>query len=979
MRSNGPHDGALTPRLKSSPRGSSRPRDAATVTTDVSSRSSTSSSAVVIDDRGGSSNSSLITIGGSGDSSLSVSVRPSAGLAGVTRHASEASVELQVREGGDDIRPGIDGVTRSADEDRFRERERGEREEWGERGEEDVRPAIELPEKHGLVFGERHTVGLSERHGSSAYSSARETDSEIDEASDGGRGRAGERRAGRVRERRVERSKSGDGIGAQNWLAAADGAAGAAASGGSVTGGAMTGAGGGSVKASVGWGGVRVRVWCDPRSLWPVARVLALLLLWYTFSTALSLYNKMLIGQQHGRFPAPLLLTAFHFAQQALMASALLHSAFPSALPPLPLSSRDYCLRVIPTAVATAVDIALSNQSLAYITLTFYTMSCMNHTFCPYHSLPSKSSLTTPSLPSPPLPLPPFQILPYHSLPSKSSLTTPSLPNPPLPLPPFQVLHYHSLPCKSSLATNPPSPPPATDTRIQSACPSPSLLLSFPLTPLPIPVPMLLFSPTTPHGSASPARPCSCCSSPSSSGLLSNAISLLHGPRPCVPAALPLRLIHSTHNVLPVSPCCAAHAMPPCHPMSRPHHGRQVGAHQLSSHRRYDGDLRGGALHRPPSHWRYDGHLCQRALHSHDGHHSGRARQSGGGGIIPPVGIRTRHAVCHGIGPAMGAHSSATAAHPLFFQKDRLGLSRPLVSLAYLTPPMAVTCGLFSLALEPLASLPTSPYFSPPSQLAPTMLLLLLGGVLAFLMIMSEFLLILHTSAVTFSVAGTVKEGATILVSHLVFSDRFTRVNLVGVLIIMIGVSLFNLHRLSRPPRIQRGAAPLTPTTPSAAITSTSVPTTPNASPLHQPQSHHQPYLHPPPLWSSSSSATRLPSRSPRSHPPSLHLSSPPSAASSAPRPSAAAPASVSTSSSAISSPDSSTINSINSSTNSSTNSHNNNNRSSTGGSGSRGESSAVGVNSPVLRVVCEEERKEEEGQEAQPLLLDGSSDHIRS
>ncbi|CAI7786599.1 unnamed protein product [Closterium sp. NIES-54] len=758
MRSNGPHDGALTPRLKSSPRGSSRPRDAATVTTDVSSRSSTSSSAVVIDDRGGSSNSSLITIGGSGDSSLSVSVRPSAGLAGVTRHASEASVELQVREGGDDIRPGIDGVTRSADEDRFRERERGEREEWGERGEEDVRPAIELPEKHGLVFGERHTVGLSERHGSSAYSSARETDSEIDEASDGGRGRAGERRAGRVRERRVERSKSGDGIGAQNWLAAADGAAGAAASGGSVTGGAMTGAGGGSVKASVGWGGVRVRVWCDPRSLWPVARVLALLLLWYTFSTALSLYNKMLIGQQHGRFPAPLLLTAFHFAQQALMASALLHSAFPSALPPLPLSSRDYCLRVIPTAVATAVDIALSNQSLAYITLTFYTM------------------------------------------------------------------------CKSS---------------------APMFLLLF---------------------------------------------AFIFRLEPISFRLIGVMMVISVGVLFTV-------------------------AGEASFH------LWGFVL------------VMLSAMAS---------------------GLRW-------------------VLIQVLLQKDRLGLSRPLVSLAYLTPPMAVTCGLFSLALEPLASLPTSPYFSPPSQLAPTMLLLLLGGVLAFLMIMSEFLLILHTSAVTFSVAGTVKEGATILVSHLVFSDRFTRVNLVGVLIIMIGVSLFNLHRLSRPPRIQRGAAPLTPTTPSAAITSTSVPTTPNASPLHQPQSHHQPYLHPPPLWSSSSSATRLPSRSPRSHPPSLHLSSPPSAASSAPRPSAAAPASVSTSSSAISSPDSSTINSINSSTNSSTNSHNNNNRSSTGGSGSRGESSAVGVNSPVLRVVCEEERKEEEGQEAQPLLLDGSSDHIRS
>ncbi|CAI5507253.1 unnamed protein product [Closterium sp. Naga37s-1] len=602
MRSNGPHDGALTPRLKSSPRSSSRPRDTATVASDVSSRASSSSSAVVIDDRGGSSNNSLITIGDSGDSSVSVTVKTSAGLAGVTRHASEASVELQVRDGGNDVRPEIDGVSRSGDEDGLSERGRGEGREGGE---EDVRPLIELPERHGLGFGERHAVGLSERHGGSAYSSARETDSEIDEASDGGRGRAGERRAGRVRERRVERSRSGDGMAAKNWLPAAVGAASGATAGGSITGGAVTGVGGGSsgsVRASVGWGGVRVRVWCDPRSLWPVARVLTLLLLWYTFSTALSLYNKMLIGQQHGRFPAPLLLTAFHFAQQAVMASALLHSAFPSALPPLPLSSRDYCLRVIPTAVATAVDIALSNQSLAYITLTFYTM------------------------------------------------------------------------CKSS---------------------APMFLLLF---------------------------------------------------------AFIFRL--------------------------EPISFRLIGVMMVISV---------GVLFTV----------------------AGEASFHLGGFVLVMLSAM--------------ASGLRWVLIQVLLQKDRLGLSSPLVSLAYITPPMAVTCGLFSLALEPLASLPTSPYFSPPSHLAPTMLLLLLGGVLAFLMIMSEFLLILHTSAVTFSVAGTVKEGATILVSHLVFSDRFTRVNLVGVLIIMIGVSLFNLHRLSRPPRTHRGgSAPLTPTTPSAALTPTS-------------------------------------------------------------------------------------------------------------------------------------------------------------
>ncbi|CAI5999603.1 unnamed protein product [Closterium sp. NIES-64] len=610
MRSNGPHDGALTPRLKSSPRGSSRPRDTVTGASVVSSRTSTNSSAVVIDERGGSSDSSLINVGDSGDSSVSVSVRPSAGLAGVTRHAGEALVELQVREGGDAVKPEIDGVSCSAHDDSLRERGGGEGEVGGE---EDVRPLIELPERHGLGFGERHVVGLSERHGSSAYSSARETDSEIDEASDGGRGRAGERRAGRVRERRVERSRSGEEMGARNWLAAAVGAASGATAAGSVTGGAMTDL-------------IPFFLHCFSSSS-SVSRPEGHLSSLLPPPPTPIRYNKMLIGQQHGRFPAPLLLTAFHFAQQALMASALLHSAFPSALPPLPLSSRDYCLR----AVATAVDIALSNQSLAYITLTFYTM--VRHT----HPL---------AFPSP-------CVAPTHS-------------------PPHSPVHA---PCKSS---------------------APMFLLLF---------------------------------------------AFIFRLEPISFRLIGVMMVISVGVLFTV-------------------------AGEASFH------LWGFVL------------VMLSAMAS---------------------GLRW-------------------VLIQVLLQKDRLGLSSPLVSLAYITPPMAVTCGLFSLALEPLASLPSSSYFSPPSHLAPTMLLLLLGGVLAFLMvnlrqfaaaarlrplcslipaaaalhalqIMSEFLLILHTSAVTFSVAGTVKEGATILVSHLVFSDRFTRVNLVGVLIIMVGVSLFNLHR----------------------------------------------------------------------------------------------------------------------------------------------------------------------------------------
>ena len=52
---------------------------------------------------------------------------------------------------------------------------------------------------------------------------------------------------------------------------------------------------------------------------------LSLILLWYAFSTCLSLYNRTLLGHGHGvqgkgAFPAPLLMTALQFCVQIALA-----------------------------------------------------------------------------------------------------------------------------------------------------------------------------------------------------------------------------------------------------------------------------------------------------------------------------------------------------------------------------------------------------------------------------------------------------------------------------------------------------------------------------------------------------------------------------------------------------------------------------------------------------------------------------------
>ncbi|KAK9828533.1 hypothetical protein WJX72_000627 [[Myrmecia] bisecta] len=106
---------------------------------------------------------------------------------------------------------------------------------------------------------------------------------------------------------------------------------------------------------------------------------LALICTWYFFSTLLSLWNRSLLGQNHGffgkgPFPAPLLMTSLQFAAQVLMAKLVLRLGLSKRLSKEELSWEQYCKQVLPNGISTGLDIGLSNFSLSLITLSFYTM-----------------------------------------------------------------------------------------------------------------------------------------------------------------------------------------------------------------------------------------------------------------------------------------------------------------------------------------------------------------------------------------------------------------------------------------------------------------------------------------------------------------------------------------------------------------------------------------------------------------------------
>ncbi|TVU35111.1 hypothetical protein EJB05_16982 [Eragrostis curvula] len=138
---------------------------------------------------------------------------------------------------------------------------------------------------------------------------------------------------------------------------------------------ASGGHGGGSLPMDIEAGTAGPRSDDLPISPWLVAKIIALIASWYTLSTCLTLYNKEMLGKHMWKFPAPFLMNTVHFTMQAVASWAIVwFQQRGQERGTSKMSWKDYFVRVIPTAVATALDINLSNISLVFITVTFATM-----------------------------------------------------------------------------------------------------------------------------------------------------------------------------------------------------------------------------------------------------------------------------------------------------------------------------------------------------------------------------------------------------------------------------------------------------------------------------------------------------------------------------------------------------------------------------------------------------------------------------
>ncbi|KAJ2486885.1 hypothetical protein IWW37_005455 [Coemansia sp. RSA 2050] len=125
--------------------------------------------------------------------------------------------------------------------------------------------------------------------------------------------------------------------------------------------------------------------------------------------------------------------------------------------------------------------------------------------------------------------------------------------------------------------------------------------------------------------------------------------------------------------------------------------------------------------------------------------------------------------------------------------QTRFGMNNPIATMSKLTPVIGTCMLVFSLILEdPFTEISRNKNLDTTHGTVLIVFLMMLGGFLAFAMVLSEFFLISHTSVVTLSVVGMLKEVMMFGVAHLVFGDTMTLVNLCGVLIALFGIGMYN-------------------------------------------------------------------------------------------------------------------------------------------------------------------------------------------
>ncbi|CCH43985.1 putative transporter [Wickerhamomyces ciferrii] len=126
--------------------------------------------------------------------------------------------------------------------------------------------------------------------------------------------------------------------------------------------------------------------------------------------------------------------------------------------------------------------------------------------------------------------------------------------------------------------------------------------------------------------------------------------------------------------------------------------------------------------------------------------------------------------------------------------QQQKGKKNPIVTIYQLSPSMFLVLFLIGLGIEGMSNFINASIWSERGILK-TLILLLFPGFLVFFMTIFEFAILQRAQVITLSIAGILKELLTILVSSIIFKDRLTFINFIGLLITLFDIFWYNYYR----------------------------------------------------------------------------------------------------------------------------------------------------------------------------------------
>lgn len=117
-----------------------------------------------------------------------------------------------------------------------------------------------------------------------------------------------------------------------------------------------------------------------------------------------------------------------------------------------------------------------------------------------------------------------------------------------------------------------------------------------------------------------------------------------------------------------------------------------------------------------------------------------------------------------------------------------------ILTIFYISPSMCATLFLVGLIFEGWLNFTSSPIWEI-KGLFGTIGLMIIPGVLAFMMTLCEFKLLTVAQIITLSIAGIFKELLTIILSSIIFGDKLSFINCIGLIFTFIDIMWYNYYR----------------------------------------------------------------------------------------------------------------------------------------------------------------------------------------